>query len=136
MRGLNVSRPVAEWRDPRHRRGLSGEVAAARFLEARGFSILAHRYRLGHHDVDLVARRGRVVAFVEVKARTSATFGSPAESVGWRKRRDLCRVAEAWIARHGRPGDLYRFDLVSVCWFGPGFPQISHIEGAFMSVGK
>jgi len=136
MRGLNVSRPVAQWRDPRHRRGLAGEVAAARYLEGRSFVILAHRFRLGHHDIDLVARRGHLVAFAEVKARTSSTFGSPVESVGWRKQRDLCRVAEAWIARHGRAGDVYRFDLITVCWFGPGFPQVSHMEGAFVSVGK
>jgi len=136
MRGLNVSRPVTEWRDPRHRRGLAGEVAAARYLEARGFLILAHRFRLGHHDLDLIARKGRLVAFVEVKARTSDRFGSPLESLGWRKQRDIARVAESWIQRRGKPGDVYRFDLVSVQWLGPGFPQVSHIEGAFVSVGK
>lgn len=137
MRALNVSRPVSEWRDPRHRRGVAGEVAAARHLESRGFVILAHRFRLRHHDLDLVARRGDLVAFVEVKARQSSRFGSGAEGIGWRKRRNLGRVASAWIARFGRAGERYRFDVVSVRWAsGSGFPEIDHIEGAFFHIEK
>jgi putative endonuclease len=136
MRAPNVSRPIAEWRDPRHRRGIAGEMAAARYLESRGFVIEAHRFRLGHHDVDLIARRDSLVAFVEVKARLSTRFGSGAESIGWRKRRALAQVASIWVARHGRAGDRYRFDLVAVSWPGSGFPQVEHIEGAWSGVGK
>lgn len=136
MRALNVCRPVAEWRDPRHRRGIAGEVVAARHLEAAGFRIEAHRFRFGHHDMDLVARRADLVVFVEVKARASALFGSGALSIGWRKRRDLARVALVWIARHGRPGDQYRFDVVGIRWSGIVEAEIEWIEGAFFHVEK
>jgi putative endonuclease len=84
------------------------------YLAARGWHIEAHRFRLGRHDLDLVARCGRLVAFVEVKTRRSSGFGTPLEAVGPRKRAILGRVAETWRLRHGRPGELYRFDLISV----------------------
>ena len=54
----------------------------------------AHRFRLGQHDVDLIARRDPVVAFVEVKTRGTVAFGSPLEAVGWRKR--YRRTAPGW----------------------------------------
>lgn len=136
MRALNVCRPVAEWRDPRHRRGIAGEVAAARYLEAAGFRIQAHRFRLGHHDLDLVARRGDLVVFVEVKARASAEFGPGVLAIGWKKRRDLARTASAWIARNGRAGDRYRFDVIAVRWSRALGPEVEHTEGAFFHMEK
>ena len=51
--------PLRTWKDPRHRRGLAGERAAISYLLRNGWSIEAHRFRLGHHDLDLVARKGR-----------------------------------------------------------------------------
>ena len=132
----NVVRPVHEWRDPRHRRGLAGELAAAKYLEAQGWQIEAHRFRFGHHDLDLIARLGGLVAFVEVKARSGAAFGSGAESVGWRKRQILTLVAELWVVRRGRPSDQYRFDVIEVTWPRGVFPHVVHIEDAWRGVGK
>ena len=57
--------PADQWRDPRHVRGLRGEHAAMAYLIACGWEVEAHRFRLGRHDVDLVVRRGSLVAFVE-----------------------------------------------------------------------
>lgn len=136
MRAPNVSTPISAWRDPRHRLGLAAEVAAARFLEAAGYRIEAHRFRLGHHDLDLVARRESLVAFVEVKCRRTVTFGDPSLAIGGRRRRDLARLATLWIMRHGRVGDRYRFDVVTIRWEGPGFPRVIHIEDAWRVVEK
>lgn len=133
----NVIRPVSEWRDPRHRRGLAGELAAARYLGARRWSVVAHRYRAGRHDIDLIVRRRDLVAFVEVKTRSSAAFGDGREAVSWKKRGTVERVAAIWVARHGRPWLRYRFD-VAIIWCGPTgcFPQVTHIEDAWRPVGK
>lgn len=90
-----------------------------------------HRYRLGRLEVDVVARRGSVVAFVEVKTRRGAAFGGPFEAVGWRKQREMVRVARAWIDRHGRPGDVYRFDVIGVKLDRRGGIEVEHREDAF-----
>jgi putative endonuclease len=123
--------PVAAWTDRRHRRGLAGERAALRYLTACGWQVEAHRFRLGRHDLDLVMRRGRLVAFVEVKTRRSLRCGSPLESVTALKRRQIERVALGWRLRHGRPGDAYRFDLVAVTDLGGGRYELEHVVDAW-----
>lgn len=109
----------------------------AHLLQA-GWRIEAHRFRLGHHDLDLVARRGNLVAFIEVKTRTSRRFGSPVEALGARQRADLGRVAELWRVRFGQPDDRYRFDLIAIEeGADPSTsPQVHHIEDAWRGVEK
>ena len=92
--------------------------------------MLARRFRSGHRDLDLVVRRGRLVAFVEVKARRGLAHGDPVEAVGWRKRRELGRSAQVWVSRFGRPGEGYRFDVVGVL-LGPSGVRIRHVADAF-----
>lgn len=101
------------------------------YLTSCGWHIEAHRFRLRQHDVDLIARRDGLVAFIEVKTRGGAGWGSPAESVGWRKRRRVARVAEVWRDRYGRPSDVYRFDVVEV-WVGRGGAyRVQHLPDAW-----
>lgn len=100
------------------------------YLVSCGWTIEAHRFRLGHRELDLVARKSALVAFVEVKTRASAACGAPAESVVWRKRRTIAQVAEAWRDRHGRPADVYRFDVIEVRVGGSGC-RVEHLEDAW-----
>jgi putative endonuclease len=124
--------PVTQWEDERQVLGLEGERIAMAFLTSCGWLVEAHRFRLGRHDVDLIIRNDRTVAFVEVKTRRSAICGSGLEAVGWRKQRDLARVASVWVLRHGRSGDEYRFDLVSVQVGSKGSgPTIEHVADAW-----
>jgi putative endonuclease len=120
-----------DWADPRHRRGAQGEETAAGFLESRGWEVLAHRFRMGRLEIDLVARRGRMVAFVEVKTRRGLGFGAPVEAVTWNKRREIVRVARAWMDRHGQPGDIYRFDVIGIMDPPGGVVTVQHVEDAF-----
>jgi putative endonuclease len=124
-------RAPEEWTDPRHRRGLRGEQIAIGFLASLGWRLEAHRFRVGRHELDLVVRRGRLVAFVEVKTRSNASYGAGREAIGWRKRQTLGRVAEAWRQRFGRLGDLYRFDAVEVDLSGIGAPEVRHWPDAW-----
>jgi putative endonuclease len=110
--------------------GLQGERIAARWLRGAGWSVVAHRYRSGHRDVDLIVRRADVVAFVEVKTRRGGGFGSPLEAVHWRKRRELTRSAQVWLDRHGAAGETYRFDVVGVLIEGERV-RIRHVADAF-----
>lgn len=125
----------ATWNDYRHRRGVEGEKAAIAYLREAGWHIVSHRFRMGRLEIDLVARRGSLVAFVEVKTRLSTGFGSPLEAVTWPKQREITRVAQAWVDRHGRPGDTYRFDVIGVTLSSRGV-KIEHVEDAFRVAGK
>ena len=110
--------------------GELGERIAARWLRRRGWRIVARRFRSGHRDVDLVAERAGVVAFVEVKARRAAAFGDPVQAVHWRKQRELARSALVWTDRHGAPDCTYRFDVIGVLIDGTRV-RVRHVEDAF-----
>jgi putative endonuclease len=128
--------PSTEWSDARQRRGLWGERVAMAYLTSCGWQVEAHRFRVRHWDLDIIARRGGLVAFVEVKTRGSVGWGAPAESVGWRKRRRVARVAEVWRERYGRPDDLYRFDVVEVWVARSGRYRMVHLEDAWRLDGR
>ncbi len=119
------------WTDRRHQLGVEGEEIAKGFLLSAGWSIEDHRFRMGRLEIDLVARRGDMVAFVEVKARIGQAFGSPLEAVTAGKRREIARVAAAWLDRNGRPSDTYRFDVIGVTLSPHAAPQVEHVEDAF-----
>ena len=119
------------WKDLRHRKGWEGEELARGFLQRRGWRILDRRFRMGRLEIDLVARRGAVVAFIEVKTRFSDAFGSPLEAVTAGKQREISRVASAWIDRHGKPGEGYRLDVIGVTMRPSGPPRIEHVADAF-----
>jgi putative endonuclease len=104
----------ATWTDPRHREGVAAEQLAADLLRRCGYQLLAHRFTSHRHDIDLIARRGSIVVFVEVRQRSGTRYGTPAQSVTARKRLELARAASAWLQRHGRPGDAARFDVIGV----------------------
>jgi len=108
------------------RLGLSAETRAAALMLAKGYRIVARRWRSPVGEIDLVVRRGRVLAFVEVKARVR--FDDAAEAVTPRQQRRIVAAAAAWLASH--PGDAnrdIRFDVVLVApWRIP-----HHMPAAF-----
>ena len=111
--------------------GDRGEHLAAEHLARTGWVIQDRNFRMGRKEVDLVARRGEVVAFVEVKTRAGLGFGHPLEAIRWKKRREIQQVAAAWVTRHGRPGDVYRFDAIAVQLPAGGPPVVEHVEDAW-----
>lgn len=113
------------------RLGVQGEDLAAGFLVDAGWAVLHRNFRAGRKEIDLVARRGGVVAFVEVKTRTGAGCGHPFEAITSRKRAEIEEVAEAWISRHGDPAYLYRFDAIAVVVGADRLPEIEHLEDAW-----
>ena len=111
----------------------AAEEAAARYLIRGGWRLLGRNVRVGRGELDIVARRGPVLAFVEVKARRTLTCGAPEDGVGAAKRRQVARLAELWLA--ARPWamkgiDEVRFDIVAVD--STTFPAaIRHLPAAF-----
>ncbi len=93
-------------------RGRAGEDAAATLLEAHGYRIVGRNVRLPGGEIDIVARDGDVVVFVEVKARASASFGSAVRAVDRRKRATLRALAADWL-QVAAPRARARFDVVT-----------------------
>jgi putative endonuclease len=114
--------------------GALGERIAARWLARDGWTIVDRRWQSGRRDLDLVAIRGDVVAFVEVKTRRGTWAGGPVEAVGWRKQRELTRSAETWLDQRAPviapPGATYRFDVIGIVASRERV-GVRHIEGAF-----
>ena len=110
--------------------GRRGEALAAAHLTSRGWRVLARNYRAGPKEIDLVASRGGVVAFVEVKTRATSTGGTPLEPIGRAKRNAVVAAARRWIHEHGRPGTIYRFDAIGVGIRGEAV-EIEHIPDAW-----
>ena len=110
--------------------GRYGETLAAAYLEERGWTVLARNYRAGPKEIDLVTARGGVVAFVEVKTRSTATGGTPLEPIRSLKRRAVVAAARRWIHENGLPRTTYRFDAIAVTTTG-GEPVIQHVPDAW-----
>ncbi len=116
--------------DGRTEVGRKGEALAAAYLSERGWAVLARNYRAGPKEIDLVAARGGVVAFVEVKTRTTRTGGTVLEPIRAAKRRAIVTAARRWIHENGRRGSEYRFDAIGVELRG-GEAVIEHIPDAW-----
>ena len=110
--------------------GKTGEDLACRELERLGYAIIARRFRVRSGELDIVARDGPVLVFVEVKARAGRQFGNAAEAVTFIKQRRLTEVAKEYLVRHRVSDCRCRFDVVSI-HFGAGEPAIEVIQNAF-----
>ena len=111
--------------------GRRGEDLAHRYLQKRGFTVIARNYRArsGIAELDIVAKDGETLVFVEVKARSSDKYGPPDRAVGEEKRRRLFRGAREYVRRAGADWEHVRFDLVSVVLSEP--PHCTHLRDVF-----
>ena len=113
--------------------GSWGEAQSERALRQKGYSILGRRVHVGRRDeLDLIARDGAVLVFVEVKTRKTEAFGRPGAAVNHAKRHYLSRAAVRYLKHlHQRP-NAFRFDIVEVIGtLNTPAPLIRHIENAF-----
>lgn len=115
--------------------GSRGEREAARYLKRQGLRVLARNVRAGGGELDLIAREGQTLVFVEVKTRRK---GDPAEAVTPAKQAILTRAALAFLRRRRLLEVPCRFDVVAIVWedarHGP--PQIQHLRDAFPARGR
>lgn len=110
--------------------GRAGEDAAAAYLRARGYSIIARNVRTREGEIDLIARIGDVLAFVEVKTRSSRVYGVPAEAVTRRKVARIRGLAAAYLATGVVRAREISFDVVEVEPRGDALTVV-HRPGAF-----
>lgn len=111
--------------------GFLGEEIATDFLKQKGYRILERNVRIGRGEIDLIALDGETLVFVEVKTRKGFGFGHPSESVTYRKRRQLSKLALLYLQRRGISDVSCRFDIISVLLTSQGEAKVEHIENAF-----
>jgi putative endonuclease len=116
--------------DGRGELGRRGEELAERFLRERCFEIVTRNFRCRAGEIDLVARDGSALVFVEVRSRHGDRRGSGLESVTPRKQAQVARVAQYFLAGRGWGDHDARFDVIGVD-FASDPPNIEHVRGAF-----
>ena len=124
------SEGLFSFRDPK-KLGLVGEGLACRELERRGYRILDRRARSRHGEIDIVARDGDSLVFVEVKTRRNNRFGLARTAVSWRKQKKLTHLAQCYAARRSWGHMPFRFDIVGVDVDSRGKPSLDVLRGAF-----
>ena len=112
--------------------GDAGEGAAAEMLRSRGYRIVARNHRCRRGEVDLIAEKGELLVFVEVRTRATQAFGGPEETVSPAKQRRVLAAARDFLARWRGPERGARFDVVAII-DAPGGPKLQHFENAFDS---
>lgn len=103
-----------------------GEIETANFLKKKGYKILATNYRNKLGEIDLIAMDKSVLVFVEVKRRSTLSFGRPIEAVDFRKQQKIRRVAEMYLIYNHKPYANVRFDVIEILG-----DEINHVENAF-----
>lgn len=110
--------------------GDRGENVAARYLRNQGYRIIVRNYRCEVGEIDIVARDGPTLVFVEVKTR-AYDDPTPEQQVDLAKQQQLTRVAKLYLSRYGTPQPPARFDVVAVVWPNGQDPIIRHTTDAF-----
>lgn len=118
--------------DTRQALGLSGENLACDELQRRGYAIVERRYRTRFGEIDIIARDGATLVFVEVKARLTGDFGGAAAAITAWKQRRVARMALDYLSRHGLHDCPCRFDVVAIDVDAAG-PRVVVYPNAFDS---
>jgi putative endonuclease len=118
-------------RDSRQQLALEGEQLAAEAVVRSGMTVLERRFRMRFGEIDIVARQGEFVVFIEVKARRGLRYGRPAEAVTVHKQRRMAQVALAYLVRRRWQEKPCRFDVVEIVARPDAVPQVRHIVDAF-----
>lgn len=113
--------------------GERGENVAARHLRNLGYRIITRNFRCDIGEIDIIARDGKTLVFVEVKTR-AYDDPTPEEQVNLAKQQTLTLVANVYLSRYGTPQPPARFDVVAVVWPTGQNPIIRHTESAFDAV--
>ncbi len=113
--------------------GKYGEQLAKTYLEERGYEILDENWEYEHAEIDLIAYLNHIIIFVEVKTRSSISFGLPEDFVNKGKRQLMANAADEYIELMNHEGEV-RFDIISVLFKNNNRYTINHIEDAFWPV--
>ena len=106
--------------------GNAGEDAACAYLARKGWTILGRNVRAGRNEIDIIAKKRKLIAFIEVNRRYGLGFGRPSEAVNFEKQRHIARAAALYMQENGLENANIRFDVIEIL---PD--ELRHIEAAF-----
>jgi len=110
--------------------GTEGEDLAVRFLKEKGYRIIARNYKTYFGEIDIIAKDGNTIVFIEVKTRTDVSFGYPFEAVHRKKIQKIKKLALLYLKKQGEELPV-RFDVLSIFCLDNGKKEIEHIKDAF-----
>jgi putative endonuclease len=129
--------PILDWWEKMTTRAPSqdalagrGENAAARYLRQLGYKIILRNYRSPLGEIDIIARDGDTLVFVEVKTR-AYDDPTPEEQVNATKQHQITKAAKTYLNRYGSSQPPARFDVVAIVWATDREPVIRHLQNAF-----
>ncbi|MDO5047905.1 MAG: YraN family protein [Anaerococcus sp.] len=105
-----------------------GEDLASKYLKARSYKIMARNYTKPYGEVDIIARKGDVIVFVEVKTRKNRRFSNPRDAVTFKKQERIIKASQAYLIEKDLSEYLMRFDVCEVLL---DTKEINYIENAF-----
>ncbi|MCQ2363557.1 MAG: YraN family protein [Acidaminococcaceae bacterium] len=113
--------------------GLSGEDAACQYLEQKGYKILRRNFRCYNGEIDIIAAKGPILSFIEVKTRSSTLYGLPREAVTYGKQKKIRRCAETYLAMTKRINNMppLSFDVIEVIRNRGEIKSVTHLERCF-----
>jgi len=121
----------------KERAARAGERIGEAMCDLRGYAVIGRNVREGRGEIDLIAKDGETVVFVEVKFRSGGDSAAPLAAVGWKKRGDVARTATWYLARHGLIDRPIRFDVIGITWEADGSRlRVEHIPNAFSGGGR
>lgn len=115
----------------RQRSGQHGEQIAVDYLKKIGYKIKQRNFRCRQGEIDIVARDGSTLVFIEVKSKGQATFGAPQAMVTHTKQSTITRVAMRYVQQHRVMNTALRFDVVAITFLPNKTPEVNHIPAAF-----
>ncbi|OHC73592.1 MAG: YraN family protein [Rhodospirillales bacterium RIFCSPLOWO2_01_FULL_65_14] len=128
-------RPVSGRWAQRALRGRRAEQLAVDYLAAHGYAIVERNVRVPVGEIDVVAREGQTLCFIEVRSTSSEQWGGPLASITDRKRQHLIRAAQWYLRYSSVRATETRFDVVAISWRDPEPPTIEVVKGAFTADG-
>ncbi len=106
--------------------GKEGEEIACKFISELGYQILERNYQYGHGEIDIIAKDGDIIVFIEVKYRKSLEYGYPEDSITKNKKNQIRKTAEAYIYQKNIYDQSCRIDVISILHLPDQKPQINH----------
>lgn len=111
--------------------GQLGEDLAVKYLKNNGYEIIERNYRYGHGEIDIIAKDNEMLVFVEVKYRRSLEYGTPENSITEYKKKQIRKIAEAYLWQKEIEGVECRIDVISILHYSNSEPEITHYKNAF-----